>query len=415
MREHAMALEKDKQPEKPLPSGTDLPIPWHLQLPDALERDFQAYFLEHSRRIIAGSFFIVALLFVAGTGVEFLVEPENVKLTWRPRLLSIFAAGGVWIAAQSRERHQYLQPAVAVFAVALSITNNYLGATVEHALSYSYYLINLFAILLMGSLFRITMRWTLPVSGLVMLLVIVSLLGFSHLPGPEILVVFFFVFSGGVLCLIGQYFHERLQRQHFLAERVLALHRSELHSANQVLENQATEDALTQTVNRRGMETRLSNLIREYRSQAAGEGGLFLLLFDIDFFKHYNDSYGHLAGDACLRKVSATTKQLIQNNRDFVARYGGEEFVVVLTGIQQNDALVFAERMRSRIEKMGIEHKSSRASSVVTISVGMAGMTPEVSRCDQFIARADEALYHAKSQGRNCVVAIHENDELRTL
>ena len=410
-----MAPDKDVQRERRLPSGTDLPIPWHLKLPDALERDFQAYFLEHSRRMIAGSFFIVALLFVMGTGVEFLVEPENVKLTWRPRLLSVFAAIGVWVAAQSEARHQYLQPAVAVFAIALSITNNYLGATVDHALSYSYYLINLFAILLMGSLFRITMQWTVPVSCIVMMLVVVSLLGFSRLPAAELLVVFFFIFSGGVLCLIGQYFHERLQRQHFLAERVLALHRSELHSANQVLENQATEDALTQTVNRRGMETRLNNLIREYRSRDADAGGLFLLLFDIDFFKHYNDSYGHLEGDTCLRKVSAVPRQLIQNDRDFVARYGGEEFVVVLTGIQQNDALVFAERMRSRIEKMGIEHKSSRASSVVTISVGLAGMTDAVERSDQLIARADEALYHAKNQGRNCVVAIHEDDELRTL
>lgn len=400
--------------ERPLPSGTDVSLPWNLRLPDRLEREFQDYFISMTQRIILRSMVVVVTLMLCGSVVEYLVEHSNLALTWRPRLLCFFALAALWWAVTQSTHKRLTQPAVLLFCFTLASTNNYLGSAIDHPLSYSYYLVSLFAVMLMGTLFRVVLYWALAGSALVIASLAVSLLSFSEMAATETLVVFFVVICGSLLSLIGQYFFERLQRQHFLAERVLALHRSELHSANRVLENQVTEDPLTGTVNRRGLESRLNELLNQYRGKRR-DGELFLLLFDIDFFKYYNDTYGHLAGDDCLKRVAGVPRSMVNEQADFVARYGGEEFVIVLSGIRHSDAMVFAERMRSRIEQMGIEHRSSRASNVVTISVGVSGVTDDTLRSDQLIARADEALYEAKRTGRNRVVALSGSGDFISL
>jgi diguanylate cyclase (GGDEF)-like protein len=409
-------MNADKRPssDRPLPDGADIRLPWHLGLPPVLEKSFQVYLLNLSRTLIRSSFVIVLILLLAGSMVEILVDPDSALHSWRARLIAIMAATFAWWSAAPNRPDRLLQPAVCFTALTVSLSNNYLGTTLDHELSYSYYLFNLLAILLMGTLFRITLRWALATSALILLLMLISMTLFSDLSNVEVLILFFFVLAGGVLILYGQYNFERLQRQHYLAERVLAMHRNELHSANMVLENQASEDALTGTVNRRGMDDRLGRLIHQQR-QRGQDGNLFVLLFDIDFFKQYNDTYGHQAGDECLRMVAATVQSMIQSETDFIARYGGEEFLVVLTGIRMNDALVFAERVRDRIEKQGMEHRSSRCSNVVTISVGVAAWRHNIVQTGDLIHLADEALYEAKHLGRNRVVMIDEDGSLRPL
>lgn len=400
----------DGDDAKPLPSGHELALPWHLRLPEKLELEFRQYLLEDSRPIIRSGLWLVLLLFIGGTAVEFLVDNSSLLLTWRARLLSVLAVVPIWLAASRDEYRQWIQSSVALFALILGAANDYAGVIIDHPLSWSYFLVNLLAILLMSTLFKITLHWAAGASLILFLMLVVSLQQVSHPNQAEMLVIFFVVFSGAVLSLTGHYFFERLQRKHFVIERMLSQHRNELHSANIALENQATEDPLTGTVNRRGMQSRLTQLIEQARSTGESDS-LFLLLFDIDFFKQYNDTYGHLAGDDCLKQVASVPKSLIQNHQDFVARYGGEEFVVVLAGIHMNDALVFADRLRNRIEKLNLEHKSSRVSDVVTISVGVAGMTAEVKQAEQLIARADEALYQAKGAGRNRTVVMGADDK----
>ncbi len=407
-----MGADKRHFSDRPLPDGADIRLPWHLRLPTPLERSFQAYLLGLSRALIRSSFLIVIVLLLGGSLIEVLIDPDSAMHSWRARLLAIMAASFAWWAAAPGRPEHLLQPAVCVTALTVSMSNNYLSATLDHELNYSYYLFNLLAILLMGTLFRITLRWALVTTGIILLLMLCSMVFFSKLPVTEIMVLFFFVLAGGVLSLHGQYNFERLQRQHYLAERVLAMHRSELHSANIVLENQASEDPLTGTVNRRGMEDRLGRLIHQQKQRTPQEGNLFVLLFDIDFFKQYNDNYGHLAGDDCLRTVSAVVQSMIQSESDFLARYGGEEFLVVLNGIRLNDALVFAERVRDRIEKQGMEHSASRCSNVITISVGVAAWRQGVTQCSDLIRLADEALYEAKRLGRNRVVLINDDGSL---
>ena len=206
------------------------------------------------------------------------------------------------------------------------------------------------------------------------------------------------------MSLFGQYVYERLLRQHFLSEHVLYQHRNELHSANLVLENQATVDGLTGCINRRGMESRLNHLFHLHKQgNPDAPERISLLLFDIDFFKQYNDTYGHPAGDECLKKISHVPLSMVQADTDFVARYGGEEFVIILTDSSFNDALVFAERMRNRVEQLGLPHSGSRVSQVVTISVGVACSDHGASNGAELLKQADEALYQAKGAGRNRV------------
>ncbi|MCC1497040.1 GGDEF domain-containing protein [Alcanivorax sp. 1008] len=410
-----MSIIRHSPPDRPLPNGADIGLPWHLGLPAPLERGFQVYLLGLTRTLIRSSFVIVLILLVSGSMVEVLIDPASAMHSWRARLIAIMASTLTWWLAGQEQTDWIIQPSVCLTALIISITNNYLSITLSHSLSYTYYLFNLLAILLMGTLFRITFRWSLINSALILLLMIFSMLVYSELTPAETLVLFFFVLAGGVLSLYGQYNFEKLQRKHFLAERVLAMHRNELHSANLVLENQATEDPLTGAVNRRGMEERLNRQINLQRQRKTEDGNLYVLLFDIDFFKQYNDSYGHLAGDDCLRTVSTVVQSMIQREADFIARYGGEEFLVALNGIRLNDALVFAERVRDRIEKQGIEHKASRNSNVITISVGVAGWRPEIHHTSELIRMADEALYEAKGLGRNRVVLLDEGGTARPL
>ena len=396
---------------EPLPSGTDIQLPWHLRLPGMLEREFILYLLKFSQRVIFASIFVVLIIYASVVYFEQQLDAELIQQTWRLRLLSLMPMAALWWLCQKDGHVAAIQPLVATSALVLATSHDFLAMSVQHEFAFCYYLANIFAILLMSTLFRISLLWALASNLVILVSLTLSLKLNTHMPGALKPIILYIITGCTLLSLVGHYFFERLMRQHFLAERVMDLHRNELHSANMALESQAAEDALTGTVNRRGMEIRLGSLIHHARHNQQIDQ-LYVLLFDIDFFKQFNDTYGHLEGDGCLKQVSAVPKSMIQSELDFVARYGGEEFVVALSGITLNDALVFAERMRSRIERLGIAHTGSRVSKVVTVSIGVAGLVPGVNRADELIKRADEALYEAKGIGRNRTVLLDDKNNL---
>lgn len=392
-----------------LPSGQDLSLPWHLRLPGELEREFLRYFRETSSRLVKGSFYIIVLLFGIGSLLETLVVPEALELTWRARLLVVMALGAVYFVTHSDHYHRFLQPVMVATALILALSHDYMGTVISHPLDYFYFYINGLAILLLGTLFRVMMIWALPAALIILTGQSITMLLLSDYRADATLVALFFTTTVGTMSLFGQYFFERLQRRHFLSERVLSLHRTELHTANRMLESQATEDGLTGTVNRRGLENRLNSLFHaRRRGGAQAPQRLSAILFDIDFFKQYNDTYGHQAGDDCLRDVARVPREMIQSQTDFIARYGGEEFMVVLVNTTMQDATVMAERMRARIEQLGLPHATSRVCDVVTISVGVASGDPALLTPERLIGMADEALYQAKEAGRNRVVCMDE-------
>ncbi len=133
----------------------------------------------------------------------------------------------------------------------------------------------------------------------------------------------------------------------------------------------------------------------------AGLNVLSLAMIDVDWFKKYNDQYGHQAGDDCLRSVAKILKSHASRAGDLVARYGGEEFVVISTSVNKEDALYFANRLCQAFHGNPLPHASSPFGHV-TVSIGMAVAAPaEVENAELLLKAADEALYRAKTQGRN--------------
>ncbi len=174
-----------------------------------------------------------------------------------------------------------------------------------------------------------------------------------------------------------------------------------LRLANLELERLAIIDELTKIPNRRRfdqyMEQEWSRMMRE-------KNYLSLILCDIDYFKFYNDTYGHQAGDNCLFKVAQALISCAKRPSDLLARYGGEEFAMILPNTSQKGALKVGELMRLAVEKLQFPHKTSKINKYITLSVGVSSVIPNINLSFQdLIKSADEALYQSKQQGRNQV------------
>ncbi len=173
--------------------------------------------------------------------------------------------------------------------------------------------------------------------------------------------------------------------------------------AQSALQELANHDGLTGIANRRAFDETLK---LEWRRAMRDALPLSLLMVDVDRFKHYNDSQGHLAGDECLKRVATAMSDEMHRASDLVARYGGEEFAVILPGSSLEGATVVAEKLRAAVEKLSIPFANSELGHV-TVSVGVASVTPSAAGDSwQLISTADAALYRAKAAGRNRVTAL---------
>lgn len=168
-----------------------------------------------------------------------------------------------------------------------------------------------------------------------------------------------------------------------------------------ILEKASSIDGLTGLANRRFLDEAFNI---EWRRALRSNTSLSIIMIDIDFFKEYNDYYGHLAGDDCLRIVANAIKESLKRSGDFASRYGGEEFLVILPTTTCKGALTVAENVREKIELLELEHLASKICSRITVSCGVAALTPEENMAPKVLLElADTALYKAKKAGRNIV------------
>jgi diguanylate cyclase (GGDEF)-like protein len=166
----------------------------------------------------------------------------------------------------------------------------------------------------------------------------------------------------------------------------------------------AREDALTGLANRRYFDEVLA---AEIKRALRSRQGLSLLLCDVDFFKHYNDHYGHVAGDKCLQAIGQILLQTFKRVSDLPARYGGEEFAVIFPDTPAGNVGKIAEKLRQKVMAQAIPHAFSAAADVVTLSFGVVEAPPNRERdAEWYIHKADKALYQAKEKGRNQVVVV---------
>jgi len=171
-----------------------------------------------------------------------------------------------------------------------------------------------------------------------------------------------------------------------------------LERSNELLEQLSATDALTGLANRRQFDQRL---YAEWQRSMRSQQPISLLLLDIDHFKRYNDHYGHLAGDACLRQVAAILYDCAQRAGELVARYGGEEFALLLPGADSAAATVVAQRCMDELARSRIEHADSPVAECLTCSIGVATVVASQELVPESLVRcADEALYQVKTSGR---------------
>ena len=178
-----------------------------------------------------------------------------------------------------------------------------------------------------------------------------------------------------------------------------------LRQAYQELERLAHLDGLTQVANRRRFDEYLA---QEWKRSAREGQPISLVMFDVDYFKHYNDCYGHQLGDDCLKQIAYAASLALKRPADLMARYGGEEFAVILPNTDAEGAIAVAQAIQQDVRRLQIPHAQSQIGDRVTLSLGVSSMIPiSNTTSDDLVAAADEALYAAKSQGRDRIVLHH--------
>lgn len=201
---------------------------------------------------------------------------------------------------------------------------------------------------------------------------------------------------------------DRQHRENYLQDCMIELNRLELMRQAQQLSILSQQDALTGLANRRYLDEVLEN---EWKRSIRHEVPITIMMIDIDFFKLYNDTLGHIQGDQCLRRIAILLGSISSRSGDLAARYGGEEFLLLFSMTNKDQALIQVQRLMELVRNIEIAHPRSNVSKYVTISVGVATTTPHLNdSLSEFISKADHALYVAKSNGRNQYhVATSEN------
>ncbi len=193
---------------------------------------------------------------------------------------------------------------------------------------------------------------------------------------------------------------EHTWEHYMLAQEKLDL-MEELEKKNRELERLSYLDGLTNISNRRYFDMIIE---KEWRRGIRDRFPISVAMIDIDYFKLYNDTYGHQSGDDCLQKVAGALKDALFRPGDFIARYGGEEFIVLMSNVGLQGGLEVAKRMQYNLKCLGILHENSNVSDCVTVSIGLACVVPDKgTEAGIIVKKADQYLYKAKAQGRNMI------------
>ncbi len=389
---------------------------WRLRFNEELEREFQQ---DYARRYfahmqIAG--IIGLVVFLASGILDLIWMTEMAGRTWFIRLvagipMSVPLLISFWGKFKQRIGEHYMQLFICI--VAASAVGGLIAISLNSREPYNYYYYNAVtvAMIIVFVLSRIQFKWGV-ISAIIMLFSLnVGLIGFGPTSNNlAIVVITNFVFIGSATsALIGTFLIERSLRQNYLQSRLLSVENRDLEESNLTLQYLSAIDGLTQIANRRSLDRSLA--IEWQRARRKREPVGFIMA-DIDHFKMFNDTYGHQAGDECLRIVASLIKDHARRPGDLAARYGGEEFALVLTNSSAEQARIIAEQVRKKIMETTIKYKKS-VSTNITASLGVASMVPGIGQAnpDALILEADQAMYRAKRSGRNRVMVSGQPDD----
>jgi len=368
-----------------------------LRFGDLLEKDFREFYVSQNLPRARLSGLIGLILVLAVTCIDLLLGTGGGTLnTLRLGVLCpLLVVLGVAISVPGAQRWYTEVVAVGVLLIGFVVTYiAHLGALAGS----SYVLAGLVIVVLYGCLFLgLLFNVAIAITGVLVAWHFVTGIVVG-LPFDALYYSTAILGGAAVIGGISAYNLEYALRTNFLETRVL----NEL----------AERDGMTGLYNRRIFDDYVERLWRQSRRESTGVAIIFV---DIDFFKVYNDLYGHQAGDDCLKRIAKCIARGAKRPFDFAARYGGEEFVLVLYGPPDEYARGVPEQIRRDVLELAIPHAGSQAAKHVTVSVGLALATPETSRSlAGAIQTADEALYQAKREGRNRVCFKDSDADVET-
>jgi diguanylate cyclase (GGDEF)-like protein len=378
---------------------------WHWRFGWAapLEDDFQHHYADRYRSQMVLGLAVGALAILVSVFEDFLIPIGQREMPLFIRFGLVFPAVLILAFLISRPALARWQQAILMLstlggASAFMLMAFYVSSPLGRIYIDTLMLIQIFGLTLLRMQFSYAIACVLViVAGATSALLLLDFPGSQS----ENLIDLMLIFFAGTLCLVANYMMERSARLDYLQQRLLEIGQRELEKTNTHLQQLLRSDALTGIANRRHFDVRLDE---EFRRAARNRSALALLMVDIDSFKQYNDTYGHQAGDETLVRVAQVLSLFARRPGDVAARYGGEEFSLILPGSNEADALVIADEIVAYVFSQNMPHRSARASDRVTVSIGVAALQAEheTMQAADLVARADQALYFAKSSGRNC-------------
>jgi diguanylate cyclase (GGDEF)-like protein len=373
-----------------------------LQFPAPLETAFNEYYHTNSLKHVRVSMLTGLFLYAIFGVVDLQLQPTDRMHMWFIRYAVVcptIAAGFAFTYASNLRR--FLQPVISFVMLAGSlgiVSMVFFDPTPNENYYYSGILL-----LIMGAFTFVSLRFRYAISwALATTIAYEAVAILANHTDPSILVQnTFSIIAAITIGAFSNCLMENYLRRDFLNSLLLEHENQQLQIASEELRRLSISDGLTGLGNRRHFESMLK---QEWMRAMRSETPISLILFDVDFFKSYNDNYGHQAGDECLRLVARKIRGGAKRHGDTSARYGGEEFVLLLSGTELDQATNIAESCRIAVETLKIPHGHSTVSDVVTVSAGVATMVPNLETDRrQLVEAADKALYRAKSEGRNRV------------
>lgn len=381
--------ERASQRSVPTPPPVEGLHALRLGFEDRLEEDFRRYhqgvFLLRMRWVLLVAMALF-LLFAVLDAISLPTQVRNAILALRLGLMLpvLFLT---WLATYQARLHQHLQSLVSIAALTCGLgVVGIIWVARVHAFALPYegiILVTFFFYFLTGLRF-----WPAVLCGWATYMAYLGMELHTGLAGNVLLYNAFFLGTANVIGTVGNHFLESAMRQNFLSQKQL--------------QDMAEKDFLTGLLNRRAFSTRANCT---WRQAVREKHALGVVMMDVDFFKRYNDHYGHAEGDETLKKVAQVVGSHARRPLDIVARYGGEEFVGLWYNLSEAHMRSILESLRDDIAALQIPHAASDGAPHVSLSIGLAYLQPQADQTlDDALRLADVALYLAKEQGRNRVV-----------
>ncbi|MDR3418095.1 MAG: GGDEF domain-containing protein [Nevskia sp.] len=376
-----------------------------LTFPKSLERDYQHFIGSRRPKMSTYKGIVGIVMFNLFLICDYMLLPDMWHTALRLRLgvfTPVAVTLAVWMALKPPTlRVMKLYVAMACLLNASIIVWLFSGSQAPGAVVYQSGL--LLVVIGMNTMLQLNFSYGLPASVAVLVFQACGLWRSPLMDNATGVYSMLVLLCTVVMSLIASYMLERDRRFAWLVESRERGRNQELVVANRELQALSNKDALTGIPNRRHFDESMAQV---WATAKAGAKPVSLLMMDIDHFKSYNDHYGHLGGDECLRRVAGGIQSALRRASDLAARYGGEEFVVVLPDTAALDALHVAERIQQSVDALRLTHEKSPFFKRVTISIGVATLRPadadpDASEPADLVRAADAALYRAKSEGRH--------------